>query len=49
MKPITKPTKRMHNWSKDLKQVLEFIKDENKDDAIIILHRVISQMNGHKE
>jgi hypothetical protein len=48
VKPINKPTKRMHNWSKDLKQALEFLKDNNNDKAIIILHRVISQMSGHE-
>ena len=47
MKPITKPTKRMQHWSKDLNQVLEFLKDNNKDDAIIILHGVISQMSAN--
>jgi len=37
----------MNNWSKDLKQALEFLEDNNQDEAIIIMHRVISQMSAH--
>ena len=46
MNPITKPTKRMNIWSKDLTQALELLKGNDQDEAIIILVRVISQMKS---
>lgn len=46
MKPISKPTKRMVRWLKDLNQIDAYLQTNQTDDALVILHRVILEMDG---